>query len=297
MKLTSFYSSCVILSIFFLMGCGGSGKGSKADAVEFSASKEKLVADIDKVLADLPNPSEVPYTLQAAAADYNEDLINGLSKSASYQNDEDKAALNLGVYATDMGYLISYEQVQKSLDYLEACQKLSETIGVSSIFNNQMITKFQESEGNKDTLSSMIDKAIDQAGRNLNEAERLNVGALILTGSFVEGLYLAVKVIETYPTDVLDEDNRNLILEPLVKIVLDQEKPLMDVIALLEDIPHDETILEMMEELKILKLLYDGDLAEVEKKIAENTGDFILTQDMLLDITIEVKRIRSEIVG
>ena len=52
----------------------------------------------------------------------------------------------------------------------------------------------------------------------------------------------------------------------------------------------------MMSELNILKLLYDGDLADVEKKISENTGSFVLTQDMLLDITTEVKRIRGEIV-
>ncbi|XOV94683.1 MAG: hypothetical protein ACFHWX_08255 [Bacteroidota bacterium] len=297
MKLTSFYSSSIILSLFILFGCGGSNKSSTADDVEFSASTEKLSADIDKILADLPNPSEVPYTLQAAAADYNEDLINGLSKVASYQNDEDKAALNLGALSTDMGYLITYEQVQKSLSYLEACQKLSETLGVSSVFSNQMVTKFQESQGNRDTLSSMIDKAVDQAGKTLNDAERLNVGALILTGSFVEGLYLAIKVIETYPTDVLDEQNRNLILEPLVKIVLDQKKPLLDIISLLEDVSKDETVADMLNELNTLKLLYDGDLAEIEKKIMDNTGDFILTQDMLLDITIEVKRIRSKIVG
>ncbi len=297
MKLTLFYSSCVILAFSLLSGCGGSNKGSKADDVEFSASKEQLVADIDKVLADLPNPSEVPYTLQAAAADYNEELINDLSDVSSYQNNEDKAALNLGIYATDMGYLISYEQVQKSLDYLEACQNLSETLGVSSIFSNQMVSRFQESEGSRDTLASMIDNAIETAGKNLNDAERLNVGALILTGSFVEGLYLAVKVIETYPTDILDEDNRNLILEPLVKIVLDQKKPLEDVIALLEDVPSDDKIAGMLTELNTLKELYDGDLAEIEKKISENTGDFILTQDMLADITNEIKRIRSEIIS
>jgi predicted Zn-dependent protease with MMP-like domain len=105
-----------------------------------------------------------------------------------------------------------------------------------------------------------------------------------------------VKVIETYPTDILDEDIRNLILEPLVKVVLDQKKPLLDVIALLKDIPQDDIISTMIAELNILRILYEGDLAEVEKKISENTGDFILTQDMLLDITTEVKRIRTDIV-
>lgn len=297
MKLTSFNICCIVFAVFFLAACGGSNKGSKADEVQFSASEQEIIADIDQILDDLPNPSEVPYLLQATAADYNEELINDLSKVSTYQTDEDKAAMNLGVYSTDMGYLISYEQVQKSLDYLEASQQLSETLGISSVFSNQMVGRFQDSNGNKDTLVSMVDQAIELAGRNLNENERLSVGALLLTGSFVEGLYLAVKVIETYPTDILDETNRNLILEPLVRIVLDQKPPLNKIIEVLEDIPHDDTILKMLEELRILKLLYDGDLAEIDKKISENTGDFILTQDMLLDITIEIKRIRAEIVS
>lgn len=296
MKVTSTINACAILSLFILFGCGGSNKGSKAEEVEFSASKEKLVADIDKIIEDLPNPSEVPYTLQAAAADYNEDLINDLSKVSQYQNDEDKAALNLGIYSTDMGYLISYEQVQKSMQYLEGCQKLSETVGISSIFNSQMINEFQESQGSKETLSRLIDQSIEKAGKTLDDADRLNIGALILSGTFIEGVYLAVKVIETYPTDVLDEDNRNLILEPLVKIVLEQEEPLNDILALLNDVPGDEAINKLKSDFGSLKAIYEGELSEIEQKIAENTGNFMLTQDMLQSVNNEVTRIRTDIV-
>ncbi len=296
MKVTSTINACVIFSLLILFGCGGSDKGSKAEGVEFSASTEKIVADIDKVLEDLPNPSEVPYTLQAAAADYNEDLINDISNVSKYQNDEDKAALNLGVYSTDMGYLISYEQVQISIQYLEGCQKLSETVGVSSIFNAQMVNQFQESQGSKETLSRLIDESIAKAGKTLEDADRLNTGALILSGTFIEGVYLAVKVIETYPTDILDEDNRNLILEPLVKIVLDQGQPLLDILSFLEDVPGNESINKVKADLNALKALYEGNLSDIEKQIAENTGNFMLTQDMLTDLNKEVTRIRTEIV-
>ena len=51
-----------------------------------------------------------------------------------------------------------------------------------------------------------------------------------------------------------------------------------------------------MADLGKLKALYEGELAEIDKKISENTGNFILTQEMLSPITSEVKRIRGEIV-
>ncbi|MFT5640536.1 MAG: hypothetical protein ACI9A7_000633 [Cyclobacteriaceae bacterium] len=269
---------------------------SETDAVAFEEAGKKISADINKVIKDLPNPTEVPYLLQATGADFDRELINSLDRISQYQSNEDKTALNLGIYATDMGYLVSYEQVQPSLDYMENCQKLAESLGIASVFDVRTMNDFQNNLNDPTKLNAIISDAIFEAEKRLESSDRLPVAALVISGSFVEGLYLAVKVIETYPTDILDEDIRNLILEPLVKVVLDQKKPLLDVIALLKDIPQDDIISTMIAELNILRILYEGDLAEVEKKISENTGDFILTQDMLLDITTEVKRIRTDIV-
>jgi len=269
---------------------------SETDAVAFEEAEKKISADINKVIKDLPNPTEVPYLLQATGADFDRELINSLDRISQYQSNEDKTALNLGIYATDMGYLVSYEQVQPSLDYMENCQKLAESLGIASVFDVRTMNDFQNNLNDPTKLNAIISDAIFEAEKRLESSDRLPVAALVISGSFVEGLYLAVKVIETYPTDILDEDIRNLILEPLVKVVLDQKEPLLDVIALLKDIPQDDIISTMIAELNILRILYEGDLAEVEKKISENTGDFILTQDMLLDITTEVKRIRTDIV-
>ncbi len=38
---------------------------SETDAVAFEEAEKKISADINKVIKDLPNPTEVPYLLQA----------------------------------------------------------------------------------------------------------------------------------------------------------------------------------------------------------------------------------------
>lgn len=281
----------------FFAGCGDSKKEkSNAEGVKFSDAEQKIVTDMDKVIHDLPSPTEVPYMLQATAADFNGDLINSLENLPKYQTNEDEAALNLGVYATDMGYLISYKQINDATDYMEACQKLAESLGVASVFNVSTVERFQNNLNNPDTLNKILSEAIVEAEGRLENADRASMAALVLTGSFVEGLYLAVKVIETYPKDVLDEANRNLILEPLLRVVLEQEKPLIDVIAMLKDIPQDDIIATMIVEMNILRRLYDTDLAEIQEKITSNQGNFVLTQDMLIDVIKEVERIRTDIV-
>ncbi|MEP4532502.1 MAG: hypothetical protein ABJ004_05405 [Cyclobacteriaceae bacterium] len=279
-----------------LVSCGGSSKKeSKAEDVAFSGA-EKLSGDIDRVIGDLPSPSEVPYTMQAIGADYNPTLINDLSRIDGYQSNEDEAALNLGIYATDMGYLSSYQKAQKAMTYMESCHDLAEALGVASVFDVATMEKFQNNLNNPEELNKIMNAAILEAEERLESTERASIAALVLTGSFVEGLYLATRVIETYPKDILDEDTRNLILEPMFKIVLDQKKPLLDIIGMLKDLPQDDIIAKMITELNILRLLYDGDLADIEENIKNNTGNFIVTQEMLIDITTEVKRIRKDIV-
>lgn len=291
--LSSFLSGLLAI---VLVSCGGSAKKeSKADEVAFTEAEQKISSDILKVINDLPSPSEVPYTMQAVDAEYNPSLINDLSNIEGYQANEDEAALNLGVYATDIGYLSSYKKAQKALEYMTKCHDLAETLGVASVFNVSMMEKFESNLENPQELNKVINEAILLAEQRLESADRVNVAALVLTGSFVEGLYLATKVVETYPKD-LDDDTRNLILRPMIQIILDQKKPLLDVISLLNDLPQDEIIAKMITELNILKLLYDGDLADIEKKIKENTGNFVVTPEMMIDITIEVKRVRKDIV-
>ncbi|MAE86421.1 MAG: hypothetical protein CMB80_27045 [Flammeovirgaceae bacterium] len=279
-----------------LVSCGGGSSKSSADEVAFEEAEKKIVTDMDQVIHDLPSPTEVPYMLQATGADFNSDIINSLDNLQKYLTNEDESALNLGIYATDMGYLISYKQLEEATDYLESAQKLAESLGVASVFSVATVEKFQNNLDDPDSLNKILTQSITDVEDRLESADRVSVAALILSGSFIEGLYLAIEVIETYPTDVLDEDTRNLILEPLVKVVLDQEKPLLDVIGLLKDLPEDDIINHMITELEILKVLYETDLAEVQEKIANNTGDFVLTEATLSGIRGEVKRIRTDIV-
>ena len=108
-----------------LVSCGGGSSKSSADEVAFEEAEKKIVTDMDQVIHDLPSPTEVPYMLQATGADFNSDIINSLDNLQKYLTNEDESALNLGIYATDMGYLISYKQLEEATDYLESAQKLA----------------------------------------------------------------------------------------------------------------------------------------------------------------------------
>ena len=295
LKRTFTYITAMAFAVV-LFSCGGTAKKETEDSNEFDEAESQIIQDIDKVVHELPPPSEVPYLLQATGTDFNPDLLNSLDNASRYETSNDKASLNLGAYATGIGYLSSYDKAQDALKYMETCQKLADVIGISSAFDLDLMQRFETNLGNRDSLANLINLAIVTAEEKLEVIDRLNVVALILSGSYIEGLYLSIMVIDTYPEDLLPEASRNLILEPLVKIVLDQHGPLIDVIALLKDLDSDDEIANVIAELNILRILYEDELLEIDDMIANNKGNFILSKDMLGSITTEIKRIRAEMI-
>lgn len=292
-------TSLAIAGTIIISSCGGGSSQEKdSDASsEFDSAKQQVAASVNKVLEDLPPPSEVPYLLMQAGADFNQDVINGITseKMAAYQKTFGSAALNLGVYATDIGYLTSYEQSELALDYMGECQKLAAPVGVADALDYGMISRFESNMENKDSLASIINEVMDKAGDRLSELDELNSAALLLAGSWVEGIYISTQIVDQYPDD-LPEEVRNLVLTELVKIIMDQNDSLTDLLKVLNDVSGNDDVTSMIVDLEKVKAIYDGELAEVETKIAENTGDFVLLPSTLDNLAKEVARIRTSII-
>ncbi|PIB34860.1 hypothetical protein BFP72_05295 [Reichenbachiella sp. 5M10] len=285
---------------FAVTSCGNDNKKSKgeleAQAEVFDKAEHELIGEIDKVVHDMPPPSEVPYLLMATGADFNGDIINSVDNASKYFNSADKAAMNLGAYATDIGYLSSYDQVQDALKYMETSQKLADQIGVSSAFELDLMERFEKNLGNKDSLANLINYSMEVAEKKLEETDRLQMVALVLSGSYIEGLYLSCMVLDTYPEDLLPEAQKDLILEPIVRIIIDQKESLNDVIHLLKNLESDPIISDVIAEFDILKELYKEDLSNIDQRIADQDPTLKLNKELLVDIITEVKRIRGEMV-
>jgi hypothetical protein len=299
--LPSFQSVLFIGLTLLLVACAGNQQKAKenetiSESSEFDEAHDRIVNDIARIAAELPPPSLIPNSLKSIGATFHSEVINDLSKLESYQIDDDKAALNLGIYATDIAYLITYDKVVETEEHMEACRLLGESLGVSTVFDQELVKKYEAAMNNSDSLNALMNRTIKIAEDRLEHSERLAMSALVLTGSFIEGLFLAIEVVKTFPEHTMTEEKRDKLLEPLVQLVLDQKHTLEDVTDMLRDIPQDDNISRMIVELSILTRLYEGDLADIAAKMELKPEGFVVTSDMLLDINIEVIRIREEIV-
>jgi hypothetical protein len=278
-----------------LGSCGRSNDDKSENSKEFDEANQSLKNQIDEVAYNIPPPSEIPYLLQATGAEFNQSVVNSREKVDQYTTRSDKAAFNLGVYAADIGYLTSYDKTQEAIDYLTACKTLSDNLGLIGTFDAELLQKFEKNISNKDSLTRLLDRTIKKSENFLKDNSRNKLSPLVIAGSFIEGLYIATGLIKSYPKNILPEDNRNLVLTPLMRVVLDQKKSVSEMVKMLSAAEQTETVTAVVEDLKTLEQTYQQ--LNIDEQIKNNRADLVLSDKNLEGITTVVEKIRKRITG
>ena len=296
MKIKSlFVNGLSILALGALIACGGEDKNTSDESAEFDAAKEELKQKIEEVTYKIPNPTEVPYLIEATGAEYNADFMNPKESVDNYLTTFSKTAINLGVYASDVAYLTSYGKTQESIDYLQTIKKLADHLGVVSAVDEMVLKRFENNIDSKDSLEVLINQAIDNVDKYLKDEQRNKVAALVTAGSFVEGLYISTTLVKTYPHDLFSDEQRNIILTPVIKIILDQRVAIEEVVKLLKSVDSDEEVEQLISDFNALLKTYET--LNIEEQIKNNRADLMLSDETLKSITEQVDKMRARLIA
>ena len=163
---------------------------------------------------------------------------------------------------------------QETMNYLNVSKKLIDDLKISTAFNKDFAQRVEDNIDNKDELIKIItDSFYDTYEFLLNEGKD-NVSLLVMTGSWIEGLFITTQIAVT------SENNNDFLT-----IIANQKDPLNKLFELMQPFAEDEIISEMMKTLKPLKAIFD----QVE-------GEAV-TQEQFDAIEKEVTTIRTGIVG
>jgi hypothetical protein len=283
-----------ITTASLLASCGSSTKQENQNSDEFKQAEESLKEQIKDVVYNIPSPSEIPYLLQATGAEFNQGLLNDRKKVDQYMTRTDKAALNLGAYVADIGYLSSYDKTQEAIDYLNSAKKLADNLGVIGTFDTEVLKQFESNISNKDSLASLLNNAVQKTDKYLKDDSRNKLAAMMVTGSFIEGLSISTGLIKSYPKDLLKDDQRNLILTPLIRIILEQEKSVDELVKMLSTVEQSAPVSIIQTDLAALQASYRA--LNIDEQIKNNRSDMVLTDKHLVEITRIVEKMRKDIV-
>ncbi|MBX2954794.1 MAG: hypothetical protein KF846_01465 [Cyclobacteriaceae bacterium] len=288
----SLYLLFCLAFILGLSACSSGDKKSNAD--EFKEAEEGLRSTIEDVVYNIPSPTEIPYLIQQTGAEFNQGLLNSRNKVDQYTNRTDKASLNLGVYTADIGYLTSYDKTQEAIEYLNACKTLADYLGVIGTFDIEILKRFEANISNKDSLAKLLDESIKETEKFLKDDTRNKQAALVVAGSFVEGLHISTGLVNTYPKDLLPTDTRNVILTPVIQVILNQKKSVSELLKMLSAIEQTDPVSGMVRDLKELEEAYES--LDIEEKIKNNRADMVLSDKNLETISVVVAKMRKSIV-
>jgi hypothetical protein len=117
---------------------------------------------------------------------------------------------------------------------------------------------------------------------------------MLITGGFIEGLYISTGLIKSYPKDLLPDDQRNVILTPMMRVILEQEVTVNKLLELLNLVDKSEPVAGIITDLSSLKASYRG--LNINEQIKNNkTASFLLSDKNLEEITKIVTKLRTSI--
>ena len=184
------YKSFILLVAIFLFSCGSSND-EHLDLNEDTKSENNSHQEYaKKVFNSIPDPAVLSQIINDAQLEYQPELLNDPMKYTSYNLEQDKA-LNLGVYGTDLSYASMFEQTQECLTYLKCVNQLCKSLGINGVFDENTSDRIEANKSNRDSLLTIISGSFAQADEYLTKNKRGNFSTLIITGGWIEGMYIA----------------------------------------------------------------------------------------------------------
>lgn len=284
----------IILFSSILMACGGDVEQVEIveESVEAQEETTERVEKAQMVFQTVPSPLETASIFQNAGANYNADLLNPIENVDNYVTNTQKA-INFGVYGADLSYANIFEQTQETMFYMNCSKKLSDGLGITSAFDAATMERLEENMNNRDSLMIIINDAFWIADAFLKENGQDNLSALIITGGWIEGLYIGAMT--------LDHENPD---EALMKKIADQKFSLENLVALLSTYEGEEVV-KVAGKLEALKAIYDN-IHENDGETTVENKDGVATigggsslsyeKGTIIEIAQEIEKIRNEII-
>ncbi len=233
------YFLSVVLGIMLLgYACGGRQEGETRAITDNKERSEMILRSVDG-LEDYPIPTsvEVVEMLQRAGAPYILGISNPVANVDRYFTERSKA-LNLGVYGADLSYAGTYEMSQDIRKYLQVCKQLIDELNISTSFNQGFVQRVERNLDNKDSLINIVSESFYDTYAFLTDNRRDDLALLVITGSWIEGMYLTSQIA------IGARDNTEI-----TDVIIRQNDPLEKLIALLDGHEDDAFIHSMYKDL------------------------------------------------
>jgi len=292
-----------ILLLSVILSCQ-SRKGKLADAeldildsLEIAADMQISEEALDEIVQSVSSPIEMAALIMEIGTPFSLDYLATTDFVDRY-NTSFQMAYSLGVFGADLGYLNIYNKNTQIVDYLTAINKLADGIRVGQFFDFATLKRLATSRESIDSLMYISVSSFNNIDSYLRENNRGHLSALMITGVWIESMYLATQVANQTPNPALSErigeqklnlNNLFLILNPYKG-----QQQIADLLAQMNDIK------EVFDQVDIIYEM--GNPETVEKDgmvmIVQNEKSIVqITDEQLQQIISKIEEVRNKLIA
>lgn len=235
----------LVVTIFFIYACSGEKSedmSSTEESAKLDVQESKFNAQ--NVFNTLPDRKLVMKLIEENKIEYNPDLLNDPTRAGKYAIELSKA-VNLGIYGADLSIASSFDQTQESMVFLKCVNLLAGYLGVNSAFDQRMFERIDANENNKDSVIEIVTGAFKKVDEILKYNNRPATSALILSGCWIEGLYVSCQLAQEVDT------------ESIIKAIVSQKESLKNLIVMMDAVTLEEEAKYILNDLKGLYDIYN----------------------------------------
>ena len=266
-----------VLGIFIFCSCedGANDKTEEiinADEVQ-SPSLEQSKLNAQNVFNSLPDHKVVLKLIEDNKIEYNPDHLNDPNSVSKYSTEFYKG-INLGIYGSDLNIASSFDQTQESMVFLKCVNLLAGNLGVSSAFDQKMFERIEANNENKDSVLQIVINAFKKVDEILKYNNRPATSAVILSGCWIEGLYVSCRIAE-------EGDHQDV-----VKTIVRQKESLKNLLVMIKSVTLEEKDRFVVTDLDELYKAFE---------VAETSTSY--HKKILADITKKINALRAKLVA
>jgi hypothetical protein len=290
----------LILIFFIFLSCGNDENDSNVIGPEDDQEVNRVEIDsekIDNLIESFPSPIEMAATIEDMQVPYSKKNLVPTETAADFDSNFDKA-LGLGMLSADLGYLNVYERKNAIVEYLTSIKRLADALDVDQFFDFQTLKRLATNSANLDSLMYLSVTSYHDMDEHLRQTRRSDLSALMITGVWLEGQFLACKVNE-FKSDFRTEE-----------IIVGQKDILKELLTVLDYFKDKASFKAMNSQFNELAGMYENvniELIEGEDKVSiEDSitviipGDHTVihyTKDDVTKISNKIIQIRNNLIS
>jgi len=241
---------------------------------------EEVMQDI---VQNISSPVEMAALVKSLNADFSNKYLaptdNVDELTTSFQQ-----AFQLGIFAADLGYLNIYNKTNSVLEYITAIKTLADAVRVGQFFDFTTLKRLAQSTQNLDSLMYISVHSFNQMDKYLRSDKRSDLSTLMVTGVWIEGLYLTTQVAKVDPHPQLAER------------IGEQKMIMADLMLILENYNSDKQFAGLIEDLNKLRDEFNDVTITIEKgepEAIEEDGMLVIVQNDVSVVNITEEQLQS----